>query len=145
MESAQERVMEFHEAFDLPRPELPTLEQFTQVRCDLILEEYEELCAAFEAGDIVEMIDALCDLEYVVYGAAVALGVDLEKFSQEVHRSNMSKRWACGDCAPCNHSFPEACGNRQVKYRADGKVLKSPDYSPADIKGILEGVLDGTR
>jgi predicted HAD superfamily Cof-like phosphohydrolase len=122
---SQARVHDFHVTFALPHPPKPTLDEFTQVRTSLIQEELDELCVAWEKGDIVEMIDALCDLEYVVMGAAVALGLqDIMPFFNEVHRSNMSKVWPDGT----------------VKYREDGKVLKPDSYSPADLRKIYRGV-----
>ncbi len=46
---------------------------------------------AVECGDWLEKVDALVDLLYVTYGAAVEMGVDLEPFFDEVHRANMCK------------------------------------------------------
>jgi predicted HAD superfamily Cof-like phosphohydrolase len=63
------------------------------------------------------MVDALCDLLYVTYGAAVDLGVDLQPFFAEVHRSNMAK-----------------VGGRK---REDGKWLKPAGWTPPDIAGLL--------
>ncbi|MEC4688424.1 MAG: hypothetical protein VST64_08985, partial [Nitrospirota bacterium] len=60
----------------------------------------------------------LADLLYVVYGAAVSCGIDMEPVFQEVHRSNMSK-----------------LGGYK---RADGKWVKPPTYSPASIQPILQ-------
>ncbi len=122
MESPQRRVLEFHEAFDLPRPSTITFDEFTQVRITLLEEELEELKVAVKNEDMVEVIDALADIEYVLYGAGVALGVDLEDFSREVHRSNMTKLWPDG----------------KPRYREDGKVRKPEGYSPANIFGLLE-------
>jgi len=47
------------------------------MRMALIDEEVEELRAAAAAGDIVETADALADIVYVVYGAALTCGIDL--------------------------------------------------------------------
>jgi len=41
--------------------------------------------------DLVEVIDGLCDLIYVAYGTAEAVGVDLEPYFNAVHASNMAK------------------------------------------------------
>ena len=40
---------------------------------------------------MVETIDALADILYVVYGAGASFGIDLDKAFDIVHRSNMSK------------------------------------------------------
>lgn len=41
--------------------------------------------------DVAEVVDGLCDLIYVAYGTAEAVGVDLEPYFDEVHRTNMLK------------------------------------------------------
>lgn len=69
--------------------------------------------------DLVEVTDALTDIDYVNLGAAVAYGLDLEPFQKEVQRSNMSK-------------FID--GHR----REDGKWLKGPSYSETNLAPILE-------
>ena len=56
--------------------------------------------------------------EIVVYGTAVSYGIDMKPVFQEVQRSNMSK-----------------VGGHK---REDGKWVKPPTYSPADITPILE-------
>jgi hypothetical protein len=61
---------------------------------NFILEELEEYKAACEAGDIVEVLDALCDIAYVSIGNGAMLhGLKDKLWSayQEVQASNMSK------------------------------------------------------
>ncbi len=70
------------------------------------------------AVDIVELADALADLDYVVEGTRIAFGIDCKPIADEVHRSNMSK----------------VGGTR----REDGKWVKPDSYSPADVRGELE-------
>jgi predicted HAD superfamily Cof-like phosphohydrolase len=114
----QAMVAAFHRRFSNQPPDAPDLEHFPgQLRVSLIQEEADEFAAAVAAGDLVETVDALCDLLYVTYGAAVDLGVDLEPFFAEVHRSNMAK----------------VGGTR----RADGKWLKPASWTPPDIAGLL--------
>jgi predicted HAD superfamily Cof-like phosphohydrolase len=114
----QAMVAAFHRRFGNPPPDRPDLERFPGgLRVSLIEEESAEFAEAVAAGDLVEMIDALCDLLYVTYGAAVDLGVDLEPFFAEVHRSNMAK----------------VGGTR----RADGKWLKPAGWTPPDVAGLL--------
>ena len=118
MTDEQAMVADFHRAFGLGAPETLTLDGFpTELRIDLINEEASEFAEAARAGDVPEMIDALCDLLYVTYGAAVSLGIDLDPFFREVHRSNMAK----------------AGGYR----RADGKWMKPAGWQPPDIAGLL--------
>jgi predicted HAD superfamily Cof-like phosphohydrolase len=121
-----DHVLEFHTAFDLPvnrKPTIPTKAQ-QQLRIRLIREELNELEFAMENGDIVETLDALADLDYVVTGAWLETGVWRLRHvaAREVHRSNMTKVWDDGT----------------VKKRADGKVLKPDTYSPANLPPLLE-------
>lgn len=99
-----------------PEPDLAKL------RLELIREEVEELNVGIEGMDIVEIADALTDILYVVYGAGHAFGIDLDECYVEVHRSNMSKLGEDG----------------KPIYRADGKVLKGPDYFSPNLKDILD-------
>ena len=61
---------------------------------NFILEELEEYREACEAGDIVEVLDALCDITYVATGNGTMLHVLKDKIwpaYQEVQASNLSK------------------------------------------------------
>ena len=82
----------------------------------LIGEELEEY---LEANDIVDIADAIGDLLYVVLGAACQHGIDIDPIFHEIHRSNMTK-------------FID--GHR----RADGKWIKGPSYTPANLLPILQ-------
>ncbi len=121
---SQELVKQFHEKFGLTINDKPTIpdQKTIALRISLILEEMAEFVEAAQEGDIVGVADGLADLLYVTYGAGVTFGIDLEKVLAEVHRSNMTKLWEDGT----------------VHRREDGKILKPPTYSPADIKKALE-------
>ena len=93
----------------------------TDLRLNLIDEEFKELKDAVEAKDIVEVADALTDLLYVIYGAGHAFGINLDLAFNLVHASNMSKLDEEGNPI----------------YREDGKVLKGPNYFPPKIKRAL--------
>lgn len=127
MDKFQRSVHEFHQMCGLGYPERPSLEGFPgELRVRLIEEEADEFAEAVRDSDMVGMIDALCDLLYVTYGAAVCLGVDLEPFFDEVHRSNMAKRGG--------------------PLRPDGKQLKPPDWQPPRIAEVLaEQLAEGRR
>ena len=117
-------VARFHEAFGLPRAARPDADvpaDLAKLRVDLLFEETGEFADASANSDIVGIADALADIVYVAYGAAVTYGIDLDAALREVHRSNMSKLDEQG---------------RPV-YREDGKVLKSARYTPPDIPGVL--------
>ena len=79
-----QKVVEFHSVFGLPvnteyQTELFTEDQKSvQLRYDLIDEEYKELLEAYDNEDIVEVIDALSDSMYVVYGGAATFGIDFD-------------------------------------------------------------------
>ena len=122
MNQEQQMVHEFHDRFGLlrnPRPALPG-GNVHRLRTLLIDEELAEFRNAGEAQDVVGVADALADMLYAVYGAAVEYGIDLEPVFREIHRSNMTK----GD---------PACG-----CRPDGKVLKGLAYQPPNIREAIE-------
>jgi predicted HAD superfamily Cof-like phosphohydrolase len=127
-------VREFHEAFGLPAadypsvPDLPTL----QLRMRLIDEEYREARAELvklmrpqrieaQVTILRALLKELADLRYVVEGTAVSLGLPIDAAYSEVHRSNMSKLGADG----------------KPIYREDGKVLKGPAYTEADMAQFI--------
>lgn len=146
------KVSEFHKTFEAPileSPEIPS-EDRCKLRVSLLQEELNELQQAINDKDIVEIADALCDLQYVLSGAILEFGL-VDKFNQlfnEVQRSNMSK--ACNSIEEAietiNHykekdgteSMYKKIGDKWVVYRiSDNKVLKSINYSPADLKNII--------
>ena len=83
----------FNRTFHKPESEIPTIPDNYQFILDTIQEEKDELEAAFKAGDIVEVADALADLLYFVGNGILATGL-ADKFPEiwkEVQASNMSK------------------------------------------------------
>lgn len=146
------QVAEFHNTFKhpvLPEPAIPSKER-CQLRISLLAEELKELQQAVDDNNLVEVADALCDLQYVLSGAILEFGL-AEKFKalfDEVHRSNMSK--ACKTIeeaeatvahyktsADVDAYYQEIDGLYLVYRIADNKTLKSVNYSPADLKGML--------
>ncbi|MBX3304361.1 MAG: hypothetical protein KF693_19280 [Nitrospira sp.] len=119
MTNEQTMVEAFHSRFDILVRTVPTdlNEETKQLRVRLIQEEFDELKEAMAAGNLAAVAKELADLLYVTYGTAVSYGIDMEPVFQEVHRSNLSK-----------------VGGYK---RADGKWVKPPTYSPADIDPIL--------
>lgn len=124
------QVREFHEKFGLfvsNRIEIPDF-PIRELRNRLIREEAREVEdeLIFNFDDDLHIDNAakeLCDLLYVVYGTIISYGLQdkIEQCFDEVHRSNMSKLGKDG----------------KPVYREDGKLLKGDNYSPADIKSIL--------
>ena len=143
MDRSQRQVHEFHKAFDYPTSPAEPMLRHPEQRANLIAEEAVEtiiaLVGAARAQTVVigqlidalqtaaregttessleRVIDGLCDLKYVTDGTFEDIGIDGEPFSDEVHRSNMSK-----------------IGGTK---RADGKLIKPDTYSPANIGRVL--------
>jgi predicted HAD superfamily Cof-like phosphohydrolase len=120
---AVEMLLEWHKKFGVPVSLVPCIppRDRRDLRASLITEEAAEFDLASTAGDITEAADALADLLYVIYGAALEWGIDVDAVLEEVHRSNMTKVWPDGT----------------IHMRDDGKILKPPTYSPADIRKVL--------
>lgn len=145
-------VAEFHETFGLPVLNKPQLisEDRAALRVNLLTEELKELVAAIEDNDLIEIADAFCDLQYVLSGAILEFGMG-DKFKalfEEVHRSNMSK--TCMSVEEAEETiehyktrkeeegYYEKRGDKYIVYRkTDRKVLKSVNYSEADLKSGL--------
>ena len=145
-------VAEFHRTFRVPvldRPQLPPADRST-LRVSLLQEELDELRSAIAAGDLVEVADALADLQYVLSGAVLEFGLGdrFQAIFDEVHRSNMSK--TCADLSEAEATVEhyagldqpgrvERSGNHYLVYReADNKVLKNINYSPADLAAKIK-------
>ena len=104
--------------------------------------------------DFVEYVDGCIDQLVVTYGALCAAGVKAQPAWDEVQRSNMSKSWP--HCSICDAVLERDTGVELVHpadtnahggawspilklhKRADGKVIKSPTYSPADLRRVIE-------
>ena len=103
-------------------------QQLWNMQLDLVREETAEF---LEAADEVfadpendkrreELLKELCDLVFVCYQFAAAFNLDLDEALRRVFESNMSKL--------DEHGKPI--------FRADGKVLKGPNYEPPSLNGL---------
>ena len=146
------QVADFHRTFNAPILETPQTpsEQRCELRVNLLQEELNELSQAIKDNDLVEIADALCDIQYVLSGAVLEFGLG-DKFVElfnEVQRSNMSK--ACNTQQEAlmtlshykkkdgTEGYYKKINGKFLVYRAsDDKVLKSINYSPANLKDIL--------
>lgn len=115
---------------------------------DFIMEELEEYKQACENGDIVEVLDALCDITYVSLGNGAMLHGLKDKMLPayaEVQASNMSK--ACKTIPEAQETVEvrskeqkepchwEKVGKYYVVYRTrDLKVMKSINYYKPNLK-----------
>jgi predicted HAD superfamily Cof-like phosphohydrolase len=123
----QEQVRDFMRAMgqDIPKYPIVPSPVVLKLRVNLIDEEFKEFMDALpdslEDESNVEILskiaDSIADLLYVVYGAAVAFGIDIHPILDEIHRSNMTK-------------FDGV-------IRSDGKVLKGASYDPPRVTNIL--------
>lgn len=89
-----------------------------ELRKKLMQEELAELVDAIDTEDMVAAADAICDLLYVVYGTAVAFGIDVQPMMNRVHAANMEK-----------------AGGPKDEH---GKQLKPDGWKPPDIRRELE-------
>ncbi len=145
-------VAAFHDLFDLPVLEVPTIPESSRsnLRINLLQEELDELKQAISDNDMTEIADALCDLQYVLSGAVLEFGL-ADKFSElfeNVQHSNMSK--ACDDYETAlktqayykeekdTDSFIVQKDEKYLVYRSsDKKVLKSIEYQATELDKIL--------
>ncbi len=137
----REQVKAFHEKFGITDPKTPTIPDSPTLRLRLamLFEEYQELCEALGVQtmvldehmaeilawnpepdhiNFVEVVDALGDMDYLSEGFRRALGVNGEPIADEIQRTNMAKVGG--------------------KTDENGKIRKPPNWSPPDIKRLLE-------
>ena len=143
-------VEEFNSTFGKPNnyePTIPERKEWMFVY-DFIQEELAEYKEACENGDIVEILDALCDITYVSLGNGTMLhGLKGKIWNayQEVQASNMSKackteeeaiETAKSEAARVGEdTHYEQVGEYWVVYRSrDRKVLKSINYFRPNLK-----------
>ena len=140
----------FNATFGKPNNYVPTIpeKKETDFVYDFCIEEITEYQEACENGDIVEILDAICDIAYVTLGNATMLHGLKDKIwpaYQEVQASNMSKSCETEEEAaqtvtqrakeqdsPCHF---EKVGDYYVVYRTrDRKVMKSLNYFRPNLK-----------
>ena len=119
----------------------------------LIREECNELEQAVKDDDFVEVVDALTDILYVVYGMGARMGVNMDAAFRAVHENNMSKlckteekaqrsvaeyevtKEKTGYDTPAYRRAPD--GIHWVVYNeSTKKILKSVEWKPVDLKGV---------
>jgi predicted HAD superfamily Cof-like phosphohydrolase len=111
--------------------------------------------------DFTEYVDGCIDQLVVTYGALNAAGVKAQSAWDEVQRSNMSKAWP--HCSVCDAVLvrgsseelihaegADAHGGNwgmvlKVHKREDGKFIKAPTYSPANLKRVIEEQIEEAR
>jgi hypothetical protein len=111
--------------------------------------------------DFTEYVDGCIDQLVVTYGALNAAGVKAQSAWDEVQRSNMSKAWP--HCSACDAVLVRGPGEElvhaegvdahggnwrtvlKVHKREDGKFIKAPTYSPANLKRVIEEQIEEAR
>jgi predicted HAD superfamily Cof-like phosphohydrolase len=145
-------VADFHRTFKhpiLPAPGIPD-EKRCKLRVELLAEELREFEQAIRDRNIVEVADALCDLQYVLSGAILefGLGDSFKALFEEVQRSNMSKACRSEEEAQATVAHYHQKDGTECYYRKEGdvwlvyrttdnKTIKSVGYSPASLAPIL--------
>ena len=150
-----DEVEEFNATFGKPNNYETTIpkEKEWKFVYDFILEELEEYKEACERGDIVEVLDALCDITYVSLGNGTMLHGLKSKIwpaYEEVQASNMSKACKTEEeaketVAVRSEAYGEEChyekvGDLYIVYRSrDKKVMKSINYFRPNLKQFIDG------
>jgi predicted HAD superfamily Cof-like phosphohydrolase len=147
-------VEEFNSLMNKPNNYAPTIpaEAEWDFVYKFVLEELEEYKHACEQGDIVEVLDALCDIAYVSIGNGAMLHGLKDKIwpaYMEVQASNLSKACSTQEEAQATVNLRskeqgEGChyeqvGDKYVVYRTrDRKVMKSINYFKPDLKQFFK-------
>jgi len=147
-------VEEFNSLMNKPNNYVPTIPAKPEwdFVYNFILEELEEYKHACETENIVEVLDALCDIAYVSIGNGAMLHGLKDKIwpaYMEVQASNLSK--ACSTQEEAQKTVEvrskeqgEGChyeqvGDKYVVYRTrDRKVMKSINYFKPDLKQFFK-------
>lgn len=145
-----DEVEEFNAVMGKPNnyePNIPERKEWEFVY-NFILEELEEYRAACEEGNIVEVLDALCDITYVATGNGTMLHGLKDKIwpaYQEVQASNLSKACKTEEEAKATviqrsseqgeECHYEKVGDYYVVYRTrDRKVMKNVNYFKPNLR-----------
>ena len=92
-----------------------------QMQMNLITEEMKEFGASAAFDTVAEALKELADLVYVCAQYAANLGWDLDQALKRVHDSNLTKLGSDG----------------KPLRRADGKVMKGPNYKPPVLTDLV--------
>ena len=146
MDKNQLRVLEMMKVFEQECPSKPSLanEETRLLRAKLILEETLEFINALglkleyidnknfnltkiKEPNLLEIVDAISDIEVINKGAAVAFGLDSEKFFNLVMYNNLTK-----------------LVNGKPLKNQDGKVIKPENYIPVteDLRKLLNNEIN---
>ena len=117
-------LLEFNNAFEIPKIENPGIgsKELIELRIKLLQEEVAEYAEAARGGDLVEVLDALADIAYILAGTVINHGMQhvFDDAFAEVHRSNMAK-----------------LVDGKVLRREDGKVMKPENWQPPNLSQFI--------
>jgi predicted HAD superfamily Cof-like phosphohydrolase len=117
-------LLEFNKAFEIPMLNNPGLgpDERIELRIKLLEEEVQEYAEAARNGDLVEILDALADIGYILAGTIINHGMQniYDDAFDEVHRSNMAK-----------------LVDGKLLRREDGKVMKPDGWLPPNLGQFL--------
>jgi len=142
-------VEEFNQLFGKLNNKVPTIPEKMErdFIYNFIQEELDEYKVAADDGDIIGVMDAFCDIMYVLSAGIMAYGLK-DKFLaayNEVQQSNLSKSCATEEEADATAKFRAAAsqrpchfekrGDKYVVYRSeDRKVQKSLSYFAPNLR-----------
>ena len=129
-------VREFHDTFEVETPDKVTIDNpdVNLLRTNLLMEELSELSSALALRDPEEVLDALCDLQYVLSGAVIQLGFS-EVFNEafnRVHHSNMSK--VCPNEDVAQHTIDHYMKRDNPDRDPERWLQKSPIILPEELR-----------
>ena len=119
-----EKLVEFNDAFGIAYLDKPSIgsEEMAELRIRLLEEEVAEYAEAVRNNDLVEVLDALGDIAYILAGTILNHGLQdvIDDAFSEIHRSNMDK----------------LVDGKALK-RDDGKVIKPDGWKPPNLGQFL--------
>ena len=126
MEKQIKMVEFFHTKFKQTQSITPTLlsSKESMLRYNLGKEELDEYIVAAGEEDLIEVLDALADQLYIIFGTICKHGLQnhIEKAFDLVHENNMSKLGPDGEAV----------------IREDGKIIKPEGFKKVELKDILK-------
>ncbi len=132
MASNFQKVVDFNTQFGVlqsnefkPKTEILTQEPNTVEHClILIREEMAELEQAVTDSNFIEVVDALADILYVVYGAGARFGINMDLVFNMVHDNNMTKLCKTEDEAKRSVEDYIKCRNKLLEIEKNIKLFE---------------------
>jgi predicted HAD superfamily Cof-like phosphohydrolase len=164
----EDMVREFHDTFDLPRADAPTVPSLEQRRhrLELMVEEFGELAGAMlsDCDTAIDAWDIIADLATRFHAHANrALLDDLDSIDlaavldalADIQYTNAGTAVVCG--LPLSEAFQavhdanmaklweRSDGTKSPRVNESGKVMKPPGWTPPDIAAVLAAATTSER